>query len=863
MNRLHRLFSANLLRRWILWSAALAILIPAYQNCSSNNFEVINGSVDLASQNTNYSAPTSSITSVIPALSASRTFSLKFDIHIDPKLSLKSATCFLGSLPPVDCHAGTASYLDLADGDYVLTINIEDSANQKAEPLFAQFRVDGTKPTVAVSQTPAVVSGATSTAFTFIATDGLSGVTGTECAADGGAFAACTSPMSVSALSQGPHTFKIRAIDRAMNMSDEFSFTWRVDTTAPALTLLTTPAALSKSAAPNFSFNGMDDGQAITQFECQLDNSAFSTCDSPKSYANLTEGKHLFSIRGRDTAGNLSQPVSYSWTIDLTPPAAPLISTAITSPSRLTQASFQFNSTDAGSQIASYSCALDSGAFAVCSSPTNLSNLAEGARVFKVKSTDNAGNESPVASFSWLVDTAPPVLILSQAPAAQTTETSASFIFAANDASSGVASLQCQLDASAYSTCTSPQTLTGLTPGTHSLRILAKDMASNQTTVSHTWTISLAPTPTPVPIPTPTPPPVVVPPTVIGGEVPVTSASIPAITYRMAKEPSDGHNGGVSWESVFLLNNGTIASFGTGNHLPEQSNAMNIIDPVSSPGLVKVSVAFPWTQSNSPRDQYYGHNLYVTNYDNHPSIYIPSENKAVWAGHGVFDFNVNQWTYGDRAPLTKDWSQFVKDASPSQETAFNPSVGWCKDLDKGVWFGNSGGGYGRSVNDLTLIERTPSGSATPWKLSVYNMGSQGISGIDRSRNSSVCIGEYFYLGARVSEGSATTIFYKIHIPTMKVTAKLQSMPSSAWGYFPQLVHDTKRNRLVFLGSKILVYSLSANTWSDVTPNGWINYEHINGVYQPTIDAIFFRGIPVGSNDTLSDGFEWHRIKFND
>ncbi|MBK9322950.1 MAG: hypothetical protein IPM97_08405 [Bdellovibrionaceae bacterium] len=857
MNRRHRFFSTVLSRRWILGFATLTILIPAFQNCSSRNFETINGGADLASESISYSAPASSLASAVPALSSSRTFNLKFNINIDPKLSLKSATCHLGNLPSVDCRSGTASYTDLTDGDYVLTINIEDSANQRGEPLIAQFRIDGTKPVVAVSQTPAAISGATSTSFTFVATDGLSGVTGTECAIDGGVYSACTSPMNVSALSQGTHAIKIRALDRAMNMSDEYSFTWKVDTTAPSLNLLTTPAALTKNTSPDFSFNGMDDGQVITQFECQLDNGVFSACVSPKSYAGLTEGKHSFFIRGRDTAGNLSQSVSYSWSIDLTPPAAPVISTSITNPSRLTQASFQFNSTDAGSQIASYSCALDSGAFATCSSPKSLSALTDGMHVLKVKSTDNAGNESAVASFSWLVDITPPVLSLMQAPATSTTETSASFVFSASDTSSGVASLQCQLDSSAYSTCTSPQNFTGLAPGTHSLRILAIDKATNQTTVSHTWSITTAP------MPTATPTPVVVPPTVIGGEVPVTASSIPTVTYRMAKEPNDGHNGGVSWESVFLLNNGTIASFGTGNHLPEQSNAMNIIDPVSTPGSVKVSVAFPWTQSNSPRDQYNGRNLYVSNYDNHPTIYIPSENKAVWAGHGVFDFNVNQWTYGDRAPLTKTWSQFVKDANPSQETAFNPSVGWCKDLDKGVWFGNSGGGYGRSVNDLTLIERTPSGSATPWKLSVYNMGSQGISGIDRSRNSSVCIGEYFYLGARVSEGSTTTIFYKIHIPTMKVTAKLQPIPTSGWGYFPQLVHDTKRNRLVFLGSKIMIYSLSTDTWSDVTPSGWVNYEHINGVYQPTVDAIFFRGIPVNSNDTLTTGFEWHRIKFND
>ena len=59
-----------------------------------------------------------------------------------------------------------------------------------------------------------------------------------ECRLDGGAFTNCGSPKNYSGLSEGYHTFEVRALDRERVIdTSEASFTWLVDTTPPEITI--------------------------------------------------------------------------------------------------------------------------------------------------------------------------------------------------------------------------------------------------------------------------------------------------------------------------------------------------------------------------------------------------------------------------------------------------------------------------------------------------------------------------------------------------------------------------------------------------------------------------------------------------
>ncbi len=96
---------------------------------------------------------------------------------------------------------------------------------------------DTTAPDAAISLAPAASTPSRDATFGF----GSSDPTATfECSLDGGAFAACTSPTSYTGLSEGPHSFVVRAIDGAGNESTA-SHSWTIAAQAQRKTLADLP----------------------------------------------------------------------------------------------------------------------------------------------------------------------------------------------------------------------------------------------------------------------------------------------------------------------------------------------------------------------------------------------------------------------------------------------------------------------------------------------------------------------------------------------------------------------------------------------------------------------------------------------
>src|SRR6202007_1095737 len=80
-------------------------------------------------------------------------------------------------------------------------------------------------PTPVITSTPSNPSNQTSASFGF--TDTQSGVS-FLCQLDTNAFTACSSPASYSGLSQGSHTFSVKAQDSNGNQSGAASFSWNI-----------------------------------------------------------------------------------------------------------------------------------------------------------------------------------------------------------------------------------------------------------------------------------------------------------------------------------------------------------------------------------------------------------------------------------------------------------------------------------------------------------------------------------------------------------------------------------------------------------------------------------------------------------
>ncbi|RYZ66765.1 MAG: hypothetical protein EOP05_18650, partial [Proteobacteria bacterium] len=368
---------------------------------------------------------------------------------------------------------------------------VRDKAGNLSDELFYGWVFDKTAPTVVLNTKPADISGSTAASLAFSGNDSGSGITSYSCKLDAAPVSACTSPLAFSSLAEGLHHFEVFATDRAGNTSAVAAADWKVDITSPDIRFTQTPQAISNVATAAFAYTATDDGVVITNFQCSVDNAAFGACTSPKSLAGLSEGAHTFQVRAFDTAGNLSSPIKYSWTIDTIAPAVKLTST----PELLSNDAaplFQWTATDAGG-LKDVECFVDSASVGSClSSALTLPALADGAHTFEVRATDAGGNKTS-AKYAWTVDLIAPVVTIASGPDKITSAVVANFVFSSTEPN-GLTGFECKLDLGNYEACVSPKQLQKLIEGTHIYYVRATDKAGNVSVpVTYSWTVDLAP----------------------------------------------------------------------------------------------------------------------------------------------------------------------------------------------------------------------------------------------------------------------------------------------------------------------------------------------------------------------------------
>jgi hypothetical protein len=137
------------------------------------------------------------------------------------------------------------------------------------------------------------------------------------CSVDQADLAACTSPVELTALTEGPHSFVVKAIDVDGGESAPAELSWAVDLTAPPEPSLSGPPAVTGSRSATLTFADAD--PAVT-FLCALEGGSFAVCASPVSLGGLGEGLHVFAVKARDPAGNEGLAATRAWTVDVTPP---------------------------------------------------------------------------------------------------------------------------------------------------------------------------------------------------------------------------------------------------------------------------------------------------------------------------------------------------------------------------------------------------------------------------------------------------------------------------------------------------------------------------------------------------------------
>ncbi|MDA0164688.1 Ig-like domain-containing protein [Solirubrobacter ginsenosidimutans] len=318
-------------------------------------------------------APTVTITSGPTGTVASATASFGFSTT-EPGVSLQCRMTGPGQSGAfAACTSPTAqSYSGLGSGAYTFSVRALDGTFTNPPIASRSFTVDVTAPDTTLIPIASPTNDTTPT-FSFSSEAGAT----FQCRVDTAAFATCTSPRTVPALSQGTHTFQVRAVDALGNAdASPASQTFVVDTTAPNTTITGNPPATTGDNTPTFTFTATETGA----FECAVDDDALTVCTSPFTTAPLERGLHTFTVRAVDTAGNAdASPATVSFFMDATPPETTLAG----------DGPFEFTSPVTG---ATFECSLDDAAFAPCASPVAFDGLAVGEHTFTVRAVDAFGN---------------------------------------------------------------------------------------------------------------------------------------------------------------------------------------------------------------------------------------------------------------------------------------------------------------------------------------------------------------------------------------------------------------------------------------------------------------------------------------
>jgi hypothetical protein len=298
--------------------------------------------------------------------------------------------CKLDAGAFVTCSAPT-SYPNLADGPHTFTVRATDIVGNLGAVVSYAWTIDTSAPTTTITQKPTGLSNTGSPTFAFAASEGGSTF---ACRLDNGSFSSCGSPKMYTDLSDGPHSFAVRAIDAAGNMGPDVAYGWTIETRSPGAAVTLAPASLSNSRSATFGFSADEPAT----FECNLDQRGFQQCSSPAVYQGLADGLHTFAVRPKDAVGNVGLPAYHSWRIDGTAPETALVSAPRSGTA--TSATFAFSA----NEPASFECRIDDLPFASCASPKSYTRLSRRAHRFEVRAIDTAGNvDATSATHRWSV----------------------------------------------------------------------------------------------------------------------------------------------------------------------------------------------------------------------------------------------------------------------------------------------------------------------------------------------------------------------------------------------------------------------------------------------------------------------------
>jgi hypothetical protein len=181
-------------------------------------------------------------------------------------------------------------------------------------------------PETTITSGPAALSASPNASFAFTS-DEAGGTF--ECSLDGAAFSSCTTPASLTGLTDGAHTFDVRATDLAGNTdATPDSVSWTIDATAPSVTLANPGSPVRGTVTLNPSADD-GSGSGVASLVVQRSPAGAGTWTTIGSSWNTTtaaDGSYDLRARATDNAGNVASSPVRTVTVDNSAPS--LVSSA-------------------------------------------------------------------------------------------------------------------------------------------------------------------------------------------------------------------------------------------------------------------------------------------------------------------------------------------------------------------------------------------------------------------------------------------------------------------------------------------------------------------------------------------------------
>jgi hypothetical protein len=204
----------------------------------------------------------------------------------------------------------------LTDGWHEMRVwAVDASGNVDPTPAVRRWRVDTTAPEVLIKPPPMAGWGpyiGRTVTFEIHVNDPDASV---ACTLDW-APVDCDTEVTLSGVSDGTHTFVVRATDEIGHVGTAL-VDFVVDTTPETYILLGPPAL---TAARDATFMASLQGE-YSRFECSLDGAPFSVCEYYLTFEGLEDGDHVVAFRAVSTSGRIDPtPAEWHWTVDATAP---------------------------------------------------------------------------------------------------------------------------------------------------------------------------------------------------------------------------------------------------------------------------------------------------------------------------------------------------------------------------------------------------------------------------------------------------------------------------------------------------------------------------------------------------------------